>query len=269
MKAIILILILTAMELVASQKLVFGVISTIEPVLMKEKTQPLIEELEKITNKKIVFQTGYNYEDTINKFANGTFDLGLIGPAPYIKAKKIDPNRLEILVGIKNSKQKPFRSVIVSKKGSNIITYKDLKGKRFAFGSPNSTLSYFVPKYMLLHANMFEKIKEYHFLGRHDRVAQYVIMGKFSAGAIKQSIATKYEKYLQVIAVSEEIPGFMIVANKKMDKKLIDRIRRFLLDMKDISSLKKIKKSAIGFEPRYDKDYVKLRMIMKEVETYK
>lgn len=228
-----------------------------------------MKKIEKATNAKLIFQTGYDYTDMINKFADGTFDIGLIGPAPYVKVQNINPNALVILVGIKNSKNNPFRSVIVSKKGSKFIKYSDLKNTKFAFGSPNSTLSYYVPRYMLENSNTMKKIKRYNFLGRHDKVAQYVIMGKFAAGAIKQSIANKYSKYLQVIATSEAMPGFMIVANKKLDKKLMLKIKNLLLNLKDISALKKIKKTAIGFEKREDSQYNKLREIMKEVETYK
>jgi len=269
MKALSLTFIILVIQLIASQKLVFGAISTIEPHLMEQKLTPLMREIEKVVDKKLVFKTGYNYEDTINKFADGTFDLGLIGPAPYIKVQNINPHAVVILAGIKNSKESPFRSVIVSKKGSKFIKYSDLKDTTFAFGSPNSTLSYYVPKYMLKTSNTIKKIKRYVFLGRHDKIAQYVIMGKFAAGAVKQSVAIKYKKYLQVIATSKSMPGFMIVANNKLDKKLIIKIKNLLLNLKDISVLKKIKKSVIGFEPRYDSQYDKLREIMKEVETYK
>ena len=252
------------LNLFAIESLRFGVISTIEPSLMQKKVTPLIHAIEKEIQIKIIFQTGYDYSDTINKFANGSFDIGLIGPAPYLKASEISPNSLEILAGIKNSKKDPFRSVIISKKGSKFLHYSDLKGETFAFGSPNSTLSYYVPKYMLTKSNTLQKLKKYNFLGRHDKVAQYVIMGKFSAGAIKQSVANKYAKYLQIIDVSEDMPGFLIVANKKLDKKLRQKIKTFLLNMKDISPLKKIKKTAIGFEPRYDSQYDRLRKIINE-----
>jgi phosphonate transport system substrate-binding protein len=258
-----------AMELMASQKLVFGTISTIEPHLMEKKLKPLMQEIEKATNAKLLFQTGYDYSDTINKFADGTFDIGLIGPAPYIKVQNINPDALVILAGIKNSKQNPFRSVIVSKKGSKFIKYADLKNTKFAFGSPNSTLSYYIPRYMLENSNTMKEIRRYNFLGRHDKVAQYVIMGKFAAGAIKQSVANKYSKYLQIIATSDAMPGFIIVANKKLDKNLTLKIKNLLLNFKNISTLKKIKKTAMGFEVREDKDYNRLRYIMKEVETYK
>jgi len=269
MKALFLTIIIFSIQLVASQTMIFGTISTIDPHLMEKKLKPLMREIEKVTNKKLIFQTGYDYSDTINKFADSTFDIGLIGPIPYLKVQNINPEALTILAGIKNSKKSPFRSVIISKKGSKFIKYSDLKNTKFAFGSPNSTLSYYVPRYMLENSNTMKSIKRYDFLGRHDKVAQYIIMGKFAAGAVKQSIANKYSKYLQVIATSEAMPGFMIVANKNLDKKLILKIQNLLLNFKNISALKKVKKTAIGFEVRKDEDYDKLRKIMKEVDSCK
>ncbi len=247
--------------------LIFGAIATIEPHLMEKKLTPLMHKIEKATGKKVVFQTGYDYDDTINKFANATFDIGYIGPIPYIKAVLKNPKGLRILAGIKNSQKKPFRSVIISKKDSRFKTLQDLKDSRFAFGSPNSTLSYYVPKYMLYKADMLNQLRTYHFLGRHDKVAQYVIMGKYDAGALKQSVATKYAKYIQVIATSKAYPGFMIVANSSMDKELVEKIRAVLFNPKNATILKSVKKSAIGFEKRKDSDYNELRKIMKVIES--
>jgi len=271
MKAIILtiITIIFPFSVFASQNIIFGAICTIDPQLMEKKLKPFMHEIEKATGKKLIFKTGYNYADTIEKFADGTFDIGYIGPIPYIKAQRINPDSLKILAGIKNSKDKPFRSVIISKKGSRFKRYQDLRGQNFAFGSPNSTLSYYVPRYMLEQKHIMQKLKNYHFLGRHDKVAQYVIMGKFAAGAIKQSIANKYSKYIQVIDQSKSMPGFIIVANKKLDEKTTQQIQELLLNFKNISAIKKLKKSAVGFEARYDKDYNDLRDMMKKVESYK
>jgi phosphonate transport system substrate-binding protein len=269
MKALFLTFILFITHLLASDTLVFGVISTIEPHLMELKLKPLMKKIEQVSGKKLLFKTGYDYSDTINKFADGTFDIGFIGPAPYVKVDRINPGALVILAGVKNSKEKPFRTVIISKKGSKFKKYSDLKNTNFAFGSKNSTLSYYVPMYMLKNFKISKKIEKFSFLGRHDKVAQYVIMGKFAAGAVKQSIATKYLKYLQVIATSESMPGFMIVCNKNLDKEMILKIKNMLLNLKDISALKKIKKTAVGFEPRDDAKYNKLREIMKEVDSYK
>ncbi len=267
MKAILLTLFFLTFHLFASDTLVFGAIATVNPEIMKKKLTPLMKEIEKATNKHLIFKTGYDYTDTIKKFADGTFDIGYIGPAPYIKVKNINKNALILLAGIKNSQKSPFRSVIFSKKGSKYRTYNDLKNQDFAFGSPNSTLSYYVPKYMLQKENIAQEIKRFRFMGRHDKVAQYVIMGRYAAGAVKQSVANKYAKYIQVIATSKPLVGFAIVASTKLDPKTIKKLQHLFENFHNIKALKQIKKSAIGFEKRKDSQYDRLRKIMQEVDS--
>jgi len=269
MKAITIVFLILIFQLGASDKLIFGAISTVEPELMKQRLLPIITYLETVTGKSIEFQTGYNYTDTINKFADGTFDFGYIGPSPYIKTKKINNNAIKIIVGLKNSPNSPFQSVIISKKGSQFIKLKDIKYHNFAFGSPESTLSYFIPKDILIKTGILNELKRYDFLGRHDKVAQYVIMGRYDAGAVKKSVAQKYSKYLQVIAKSKSFPDFLIVANSSLDKLLVKQIKDALLELKDYKILKSLKKSAIGFIERKDSDYDELRVIMQNVSKYK
>ena len=269
MKAILFILIISLSHLIASDKLIFGAISTVEPDLMEKKLLPIMNYLEEVTGKRVVFQTGYNYTDAINKFADGTFDIGYIGPAPYLKTKTINPDSINIIAGLKNADNRPFQSVIISKRGSSILKLNDLKNHRFAFGSPQSTLSYFVPMNMLIEANIIKNLERYDFLGRHDKVAQYVIMGKYDAGAVKKSVADKYSKYLQIIDRSKPLADFMIVANSSLDKQLIKQIKDALIDLKDPKILHSLKESAVGFQERIDSDYNDLRVIIENVVKYK
>ena len=269
MKAVLFILIISLSHLIASDKLVFGAISTVEPDLMEKKLLPIMNYLEEVTGKRVVFQTGYNYTDAINKFADGTFDIGYIGPAPYLKTKTINPDSINIVAGLKNADNKPFQSVIISKKGSSILKLSDIKNHRFAFGSPQSTLSHFVPMNMLINANIIKNIERYDFLGRHDKVAQYVIMGKYDAGAVKKSVAEKYSKYLQIIAKSKPLSDFMIVVKASLDKQLVRQIKDALIDLKDPKILHSLKISAVGFQERIDSDYDDLRVIIENVEKQK
>ena len=269
MKLIILLLILSLSQVLASDKLVLGAISPINPELMKKKLLPIMSYLEEATGKKIEFQTGYDYTDTINKLVDGTFDIGYIGPAPYVTAKKINPKSVHIIAGLVNAENKPFQSVIISKKGSKITTLDDIKNRRFAFGSPQSTLSYFVPMEMLMKANVIKKVERYDFLGRHDKVAQYIIMGKYDVGAVKKSVADKYSKYVQVVASSKKLADFVMIANSSVEHKVVEKIKHALLNLKDTKILKSLKDSAIGFEERKDSDYNDLRLIIESVQKYK
>ncbi len=269
MKLIINIILLATLNLFGSQKIIFGAISTVEPEIMRKNLSPLMEYIEKKTGKKVLFKTGYNYENTIEMFANKEFDIGYIGPAPYVKTKEIAPDSIDLLVKIKNQSTQPFQSVIISKNNSDISKIEDIQDHSFAFGSPSSTLSYYIPMYMLIQSNTLENIKSYNFLGRHDKVAQYVIMGKYDLGAVKSSVAKKYSNYIKVIKKSQPFPDFAIVVSSSLDKELSGKIKKILLELKDKKILKSIKDSALEFEEANDSDYDPLREIIKNVEAYR
>ena len=269
MKQLITILFLISVNLTASEKLVFGAISTVEPELMEKKLSPFMKYIEKVTGKKVVFKTGYNYDDTIKKFASGEFDIGYIGPAPYVKAKNINPGSIKILAMLKNSSNKPFQAVIISKKGSEIQKLEDINNHKLAFGSPQSTLSFYVPMDILLKSKVIDKIERYNFLGRHDKVAQYVIMGRYDVGAVKNSVAEKYSKYIQVVKRSKPMSDFVIVSSSSLNEKISEKIKNALLNLKNKDLLRSFKSSAIGFVKASDSDYDELREIIKNVETYR
>jgi len=253
--------------LYANETLVLGATSPVESHLMEQKLTPLIKYLEEKTDKKIIFKTGYNYEDTIDKFADGTFDIGFIGPSPYIKTREKNPEALLLLAELKNSDESASRSVIISKKGSSIDSLAELENKSLAFASPHSTLSYYVPMNMLIDSDILKTVKKYSFLERHDKVAQYVIMGKYDVGAVKKSVADKYAKYLQSVQVSEVYPEFLMVANSNTDKELVKKIKKALLELKDKEVLKSIQSSAIGFKEANSSRYSKLEELMKKVDN--
>lgn len=267
MKTLFIIIILF-LSLHAKEPLVFGVTATVEHELMKERLQPLLDYLHVKTGHTYEFATGYDYKDTIDKFADGTFDLGYIGPAPYIKTLQQNPHSVRIVAGIKNRHADDYCSVIITKKGAPMRTLDALAGKRFAFGSPHSTLSYYVPMQMLHEKGIDTRLHKIDFLGRHDRVAQYVIMGRYDAGAVKHSVAQKYKAYVDVIAKSVSLHDFIVVVASHMDEDFTTQLQQALYEIDDVNVTRAIKPSAIGFEHRKDSDYDSLRAIMQQVHSY-
>lgn len=119
---------------------------------------------------------------------------------------------------------------------------------------------------ILMQSNTLQTLKKYSFLGTHDKVAQYVIMGKFDAGAIQKSVAEKYSKYLQKITTSSPYPDFLIVANKNIDKQFMQDVKKAVLELEDLEVLRSIKKSAIGFREMEESRYIELRALMFNVD---
>ena len=261
----ILVLILVSITLY-SQPLSFGAISTVDKEIMKKKLSPLIQYISKTISKDLKFETGFDYADTIEKFRDGTYDFGFIGPSPYVIATQNLDKHIKIIVGLDNNYHGTFYSVIIVKKGSDIHNLSDLQGKTFAFGSPQSTLSYFMPMHLLQKEGIDKKLSKFVFLGKHDRVAKYVIMGKYDAGAIKPSVAKKYAKYLDVIKKTKHVPDFVIVASATTPDSVVQKVREALLKPEAQKLAKFIKSSATGFRKRTESDYVELKKIMYKVQ---
>lgn len=251
----------------SAETLMFGAIATVNPHIVEKRFQPLFAYLEEKLGRKIVFETAPTYDRTIEDFINGRYDIGWIGPSPYVIAMNEAPGSLKLIAALKGTKGSMFHGVVIVRKDAPFTALNDLKSKKFAFGSPNSTLSYYVPKHMLQQAGVYHALRAKQFFGRHDKVVKQVIMGKSDAGGVKQSVASKYSKYVKVIAKSEPIPDFAIVCRHDLDAKLQQSLTEALLELKDLKALRSIKKDAIGFEPRKPDDYLHLKHIMYETQN--
>ena len=253
----------------AKKDLVFGAIAVGKVSKTKDSLQPLLDQLQKATGYTFTFKTGKDYSDTIRKFQNGEFDLGFIGPSPYIIATTgAAKDSLNILAGLETNHQPYFYAAIIAKKDNAAVSsLADLKGKKFGFGSRESTLSFYMPCKMLLDAGVFDALASYEYLGKHDKVARNVAMGGLAAGGIKESVAKKYEDSLKVIAKSAPVYDFLFVNHSSMDPGQAAEIREALLAVNDPAILSAIKSGVTGIISTSDKNYDSLRAVMKEIDA--
>ena len=263
---ILFLVLIPALTVQAEQKkeITFVVHPFKSPSKLRSMFTPLLKHMEKKLGYKIVFRTGKSYEDVIDLYNDGTADFGYLGPAGYVNAAR--KKLVKPLARIMYKGKGTFNGVIVVKNQSSISAISDLKDKSFAFGDKNSTLSHYVPHYMLLKENVpLSELSEYKFTGKHDNVAQGVLLGLFDAGGLKPAVANNYlDKGLRILATSEPISEHLFVVNSKLDKKMADKIRQLLLKVK-ISLLTPIKKGITGIEPVKSSDYDNLRKIIDEV----
>jgi phosphonate transport system substrate-binding protein len=268
MRFIIFTLLLFLPSSYAKEHLIFGAIAVENPDIIEKKFQPLLNHLEKELNATITFASAPTYDRTIHNFITSEYDFGWMGPSPLIKALERSPHSLRTMVSIERPDHKKFKGVIITRQDSTINKIGDLQGKRFAFGSPNSTLSHYIPKYLLLKANVLDTLTSVHFLGRHDKVVKDVIMGKSDAGGVKYSVAQKYKQFVKVIAQSETLPNFTIVCTNKCSSSLEKKLTDLLLAIDDPSILNPIFHGAKKFIPRSLEDYHELKKIMYRVDHH-
>lgn len=247
----------------AREKLVMGV-HPFKPAVELHKTfKPIADAMAAKLGRPVELQIGKSYEDTAERLGKGQFDFCYLGPNIYAKyGPKLG---LRPIAQIVNAGSPTFKGVIVAKKGGAIRSLKDLKGRRFAFGDRDSTLTHVVPVYLLVEAGVrVAELGKFAFIGTHDNLALNVVAGTFDAAGLMPDIAAKYPD-LQVIATSPALPEHVFAASPSMDAATVAALQEALLAL-DPALRKGIKGSLTGMQRVNDKDFEILRRILEVAE---
>ena len=224
---------------------------------------PLADYLSQAINIPIHVQISKSYKSHMQQVGEEQFDLAYVGPAPYVQITH-NYGAKTILGRLQVNGSPYFHGVILARKDSSVMKLEDLAGKKFAFGDPNSTMSHFVPRFMLAEAGVdVVDLEKHAFLGMHANVALSVIGGYYDAGGVKENIFAKYkDRGLKLLAQSPPISEHLFLAAKNIPPETVTRIRKALFSLKDPKILSPIKQSLTSIVPAEDKDYATLRAIL-------
>ncbi|MBI5361759.1 MAG: phosphate/phosphite/phosphonate ABC transporter substrate-binding protein [Planctomycetes bacterium] len=251
----------------------FGVYQSDKATVMYKKLTPVLEYLQEDLERRIgrpvdlhlsIFKS---YDEGIDALVKGQIDFVRFGPASYINAKGREP-RLDLIAMEQENGEKRFRGVVIVRSDSPIQKLSDLKGKRFAFGDPNSTIGRYLIQAELVKAGIHASdLAGSKFLERHDKVAAAVEIGDFDAGAVATST---YEQAnakgtLRVIASFDNVTKPW-VARAGFDPAVMAALRQSLLAIKDPAVLKELKVS--GFVATSDEEYGFVREGMKVADEF-
>lgn len=247
--------------------LILGVHPYLPEEVLQARFKPLAEYLSHELNRPVIIKVSRSYQSHIENIGNRHYDISFMGPASYVTLSKQYDKPL--LIGrIQVNGKSYFNGYIVTRKNSGISTLEQLKDRSFAFGSPNSTMSYLVPKYMLEKAGIkLDQLSNYEFLGDHKNVALSVLLGKFDAGAVKEEVYFDFkQRGLVHIAKTPNIPEHLFVAKGGMSDTLYNKVKNLFSSLnyseEGLSILKSIKSSVSGIEEAKDSDYNILRMMI-------
>lgn len=263
----------TAVEDQKPLSLSFGVYQSDKATVMYRSFTPVLETLMTSMEGRLGRSVDINltifksYEDGIDSLARGEVDFVRFGPASYITAVAKQPG-LELIAMETESGDKRFKGLIVVQKESPIRTIGDLRGKRFAFGDPNSTIGRYLVQAELVKAGITGKdLSDYQFLGRHDTVVKAVEIGDFDAGSVMEQTFAKanVKGTLRVLASFENVTKPW-VGRKGLDKTTIEAIQASLYALNDPAVLKELK--ITGFVPTSDEEYRLVREGMKFAEAF-
>ena len=255
----------------AEDEFVLAVHPYLPPDELIKKFTPIANYMGAQIGKTIKVRIGSNYEEHIQYIGQNKVDIAYMGPASYVKMVKEFGNK-PVLARLEVKGRPWFQGNIITREDSEITTLADLKGKRIAFGDPNSTMSYLVPHYMLHKAGVFTDSSSGHqFLYSHSNVALGVLSGDFDAGAVKPTVFRAFEaKGLRTIVMTPKISEHLFVTRDNCPTGLIKELRNAMLNISNseegMSALHAIKGSITGLVKADDSDYENLRKIILETQ---
>ena len=161
------------------------------PTELQRKFKPLGEYLSLETGMKIEFIPVTDYAAVVEALATKKIDMAWLGGFTFIQAK-IRTNGTAIPI-IQRVEDENFISRFIVPIDSPIKSLKDLKGKKFAFGSPSSTSGHLMPRFFLMQAGIQADtdLKNIAFSGAHDATVAFVASGKVEAGVLNASVLDK------------------------------------------------------------------------------
>lgn len=225
---------------------------------------PLADALARAAGRPVKLRIGNNYAEHINAIGEDRVDIAYLGPVSYVKlvaryGKKPLLARQEV------GGQPYLRGVIVVPRDSPLKMLAGLKGKRFAYGDPDSTMSHVIPQHMLQRAGVPDSALSHHaFLGSHHNVVLAVLSGDYDAGAVKEEVfQAQASKGLRALASTPPVADHSFVTSSKLPAALTEALRRTLWQLKETpqgrSILNTMHPNMTALVPAQDSDYDSLR----------
>ena len=263
----------TVLALVAAAApadLVLGVHPFKPATQMTRAFTPLVNYLTEKLGEPVSLRVARDYQAHIDAVGRDELDIAYLGPVPYVKlVEQYGPRPLLARQAIGGNPV--FHAKIFVRADSPIHALTELRGRRFAFGEPHSTMSHLVPRYMLWQAGVpVEQLGGYKFVGDHVNVALGVLAGDYDAGAVKEDVYLDYQdRGLRAIATSMPISDHVLVAGRRLPAAKVRRLREILLranrDPAGVAALQAMTPGVTALVAARDGDYDSLRTVLRKL----
>ncbi|MEN8178447.1 MAG: phosphate/phosphite/phosphonate ABC transporter substrate-binding protein [Pseudomonadota bacterium] len=240
---------------------------------LHKRYQPLAKYLREVLDATVVVRIGRDYGEHIAHIGMDKVDIAYMGPATYVRLVE-KYGKKPLLARLEVNGKPAFHGYLVTNSNSGVNDIQSLRGKRFAFGDPASTMSHLVPRHMLMEAGMdVGDLMDYQFLGSHKNVALAVLSEAFDAGAVKEEVMVSYRsRGLKAIARSAPFSEHLFVARADAEDEFVDVVRKALYQLSESQEgrriLNSIKFGVTGLVPVEDSDYDNLRAVLKQLSEH-
>jgi phosphonate transport system substrate-binding protein len=201
-----------------------------------------------------------SYEALYDAFKANQVDIAAVGPVKYVQAR-FETGAIPVVA--ENAK---VESAMFASASSPVTTVEQLRGKKFAFGYPESTSTHLMPLLVLSKHHIHENEVLPAFIGsEQQQIVDAVIAGKADAGAVAKNVYEKNKAKLRLLDVSEPFPGPPVLMHKTVDNATIEAVKKIFLGFKPASAEEQKQRYGNGFVAATDADYNKIRFLCKVV----
>ncbi|SNB63557.1 PhnD/SsuA/transferrin family substrate-binding protein [Thermoflexus hugenholtzii] len=233
----------------------------------------LLRWLERQTGLRFRLRMAPRGQSVADEICAGRVHFGIVGTVTYLQAYHRCGARI-LVRGRNREGQDTYRAAIVVPPDSPIRDLADLRGRSFAFGSPNSTQGHLIPRLMLQRAGLtLHDLRAYAFHDSHAATANAVISGRYDAGGLQDTLALALAErgLVRILVLSEPYPSSGIIAGPGVPEKTAQMVREALLTLdpvgRDRAFLYHWERSEmpLGFAPARDEEYADLYWIAREI----
>jgi phosphonate transport system substrate-binding protein len=247
----------------------FGVIPVAGATSMKDTFGNLATYLEKTLGVKVNLQTAGDYTGVISAMQHNHVQIAYFGPKSYVEAnRRAKAEAVAVEIG-EETGLPGYYGMIITKKGSGLKSLEDIKGKKWAFTSSQSTSGTLVPTVMFSKKGInpqkyFSKVL---YSGGHEASILSVKGGKVDAASTNnldynRGLGRNWEDGdFNVIWKSDLIPGSPMTVRSDLPTSFKMAVKGAFLSYNDQEGLKKLKLK--GFGQVEDKTYDSIRELIK------
>lgn len=239
------------------------------PSRMYKDFLPLKHYLGKKLNRSIELDVARKNSGIATLFREKKTDIAFVCPTLYCDLTQVISVVPLVKLRINGSDQ--YRSVLVVRKDSPIKRTADLINRTLVYGRYNCPGSGLLPRIMLQrvglsNSNFFEVVK----LGNDESALLAVMARMFDVtGVPEMAVRSLAGNSLRIIRYSKPIPQYLFVARSGLDKDLISRIKKVMLDLNQAPDRKAliggIEKGVDGFSLAHDSDYDIVRVLIESL----
>lgn len=176
---------------------------------------PLLAYLGETTGDAYRFRFYDDYGRILQALHDDEVDVAYLGPLPYVRLTAKDEDFVPLVQFLNEGGKTTYTCALLAF-GGDRIDLEDLEGRRVALTQPYSTCGYLVTEALLRREGASLAANDFDYTGSHSEAILSVVRGTHAIAGARTSIARKFAHLdVTVLAESDPLPGFLLVANPR------------------------------------------------------